>query len=141
MANPGQVAALHGPHSYHVYLCGDNRDNDVKGCKTRLKEYGISTRTRENISKCDSDMPDGTDMPDRITPLQSAIWQSRTVVFVAVRGVWNSEIHEARAKVKYFGDKFAVVISDYIMSTAAQLDEFTRMSMGEFVAFMRGTYV
>ncbi len=114
---------VHGPHQYHVYIAGDH--GMITDHKDRLEGLSLKVCTRQFIEN------------DR--GLQLAIWRSMAVVFVVSDTVTDDEIHKARDKVKYFGEKFVVVISDYIRSTAAKLDEFMRMGLEEFMAFMRGT--
>ncbi len=121
LSRPATCTAVHGPHNYHAYICGDH--NIVAEYKTRLERHGLIVLTREFIET------DGE--------LQLAIWRSLAVIFVVSETVKDEEIHNARAKVKYFGSKFAVVL-DHIQSSAAKLDEFMWMSVEEFLAFMKG---
>ncbi len=112
---------LHGPHEYHICICGDNMHPVVVKFKAELE------RRMDGLTVCPPEME-----------LQKKIWRSVAVVFVEDATVSPDEIQKARAKVKYFGEKFAVVISDYIPSILASLDRFLRLSLKEFLAFMEG---
>ncbi len=126
MADSRPVATqLHGPHKYHVYICGDSNEANVSRFKADMEARV------EGLLTCDR--------PLALGELQKQVWRSVAVVFVNNTPT-EAEIQTAREKVKYFGVKFAVVITDspYITTALGKLHEFIPVSLKEFAAFMEG---
>ncbi len=98
----------------------------MKAARDELKRSGLIVYRREKEQATNESY------------VQKAMWRSLAVVFVDPRSVTAAEIHQARRKMKYFGDKFAVVLVEFIPSCAAGLEDFMRMRVDEFFEFIRG---